>query len=56
MCDEITKDIIHTFSDFAIEKGKALKLSVDEFEKARLEYNQKQTREDRKIEDYFKKV
>lgn len=29
---------------------------LDEFEKARLEYNQKQTREDRKIEDYFKKV
>jgi L-lactate utilization protein LutB len=27
-----------------------------EFEKARLEYNNKQTREDRKIEDYFKKV
>lgn len=29
---------------------------LDGFEKARLEYNQKQTREDRKIEDYFKKV
>ena len=29
---------------------------LDEFEQARLEYNQKQTREDRKIEDYFKKV
>ena len=29
---------------------------LDEFEKARLEYNNKQTREDRKIEDYFKKV
>ncbi len=29
---------------------------LDEFEKARLEYNKKQTREDRKIEDYFKKV
>ena len=29
---------------------------LDEFEKARLEYNQKQSREDRKIEDYFKKV
>ena len=27
-----------------------------EFEKARLEYNNKQTREDRKIIDYFKKV
>jgi hypothetical protein len=27
-----------------------------EFEQARIEYNQKQTREDRKIEDYFKKV
>ena len=29
---------------------------LDEFEKARLEYNQKQSREDRKIEDYFEKV
>ena len=29
---------------------------LDEFEKARLEYNNNQTREDRKIEDYFKKV
>ena len=29
---------------------------LDEFEKARIEYNNKQTREDRKIEDYFKKV
>ena len=28
---------------------------LDEFEKARLEYNNKQTREDRKIEDYFKR-
>ena len=27
-----------------------------EFEEARLEYNSKQTREDRKIDDYFKKV
>ena len=29
---------------------------LDEFEKARIEYNNKQTRKDRKIEDYFKKV
>ena len=29
---------------------------LDEFEQARLEYNNKQTREDRKIKDYFKKV
>ena len=29
---------------------------LDEFEEARLEYNNKQTREDRKIKDYFKKV
>lgn len=29
---------------------------LDEFEQARLEYNNKQTREDRKIDDYFKKV
>ncbi len=29
---------------------------LDKFEQARLEYNQNQTREDRKIEDYFKKV
>ena len=29
---------------------------LDEFEQTRIEYNNKQTREDRKIEDYFKKV
>ena len=29
---------------------------LDEFEEARLEYNNNQPREDRKIEDYFKKV
>ncbi len=29
---------------------------LGEFEQSRLEYNNKQTREDRKIEDYFKKV
>ena len=29
---------------------------LDKFEEARLEYNNNQTREDRKIEDYFKKV
>ncbi len=29
---------------------------LDEFEQARIEYNNKQTREDRKIGDYFKKV
>lgn len=29
---------------------------LDEFEQARIEYNQKQTREDRKIIDYLKKV
>ena len=29
---------------------------LEEFEQARIEYNNKQTREDRKIEDYFKKV
>ncbi len=32
------------------------KLYKDEFEEARLEYNSKQTREDRKIDDYFKKI
>ncbi len=31
-------------------------LYLDEFEKARIEYNNRQTREDRKIKDYFKKV
>lgn len=31
-------------------------LYLDEFEQSRLEYNQKQTRENRKIKDYFKKV
>ena len=29
---------------------------LNEFENSRLEYNKKQTREDRKIDDYFKKV
>ena len=29
---------------------------LDEFEEERLKYNNKQTREDRKIQDYFKKV
>ena len=29
---------------------------LEEFEQARIEYNNRQTREDRKIEDYFKKV
>ena len=33
-----------------------LQRKFQKFEKARLEYNNKQTREDRKIEDYFKKV
>lgn len=32
------------------------KLYRDEFEEARLEYNSKQTRDDRKIDDYFKKI
>ncbi len=31
-------------------------LYLEEFEEARLEYNEKQNREDRKIKDYFKKV
>ena len=31
-------------------------LYLEEFEKARIEYNNKQTREGRKIKDYFKKV
>ena len=29
---------------------------LDEFEQARIEYNNKQTREDRKIKDYFKHI
>ena len=29
---------------------------LNEFEQARIEYNNKQTREDRKIENYLKKV
>ena len=29
---------------------------LDEFEQARIEFNNKQTRKDRKIEDYFQKV
>ena len=32
------------------------KLYKKEFEEARLEYNSKQTRDDRKIDDYFKKI
>lgn len=32
------------------------KLYVDEFEKARLEYNDKQKRDDRKIKDYFEHI
>ena len=32
------------------------KLYKDEFEEARLEYNSKQTRDDRKIDDYLKKI
>lgn len=32
------------------------KLYKDEFEEARLEYNSKQTRDDRKIDDYFYKI
>ena len=31
-------------------------LYLDEFEEARIEYNNKQTRNDRKIDDYYKKV
>ena len=31
-------------------------LYLEEFEESRIEYNNKQTREDRKIKDYFKKV
>jgi len=31
-------------------------LYKEEFEKSRLEYNSKQTRDDRKIDDYFKKI
>ena len=32
------------------------RLYKDEFEEARLKYNSKQTRDDRKIDDYFKKI
>ena len=32
------------------------KLYIDEFEEARIEYNNRQTRDDRKIEDYFTHV
>ena len=31
-------------------------LYLQEFEQAKLEYNEKQTREDRKIKDYFNKI
>ncbi len=41
-----TDDIVHDVKQ----------VYLDEFENARIEYNNRQTREDRKIEDYFKKV
>ena len=41
-----TSDLVNDVKDIYLE----------EFEQARLEYNAKQTREDRKIKDYFKKV
>ena len=41
-----TDDIVNDVKQVYLEK----------FEQARIEYNNKQTREDRKIEDYFKKV
>ena len=45
---EIVRGTISLYSDVQ-------KLYKDEFEEARLEYNSKQTRDDRKIDDYFKK-
>lgn len=46
---EIVKGTISLYDDVK-------ELYKEEFEEARLEYNSKQTRDDRKIDDYFKKI
>ena len=49
-------EIIRTIYGISDIVNDVKQVYLDEFEQARLEYNQNQTREDRKIEDYFKKV
>ena len=50
------KELINTIygTDNIVDDVKQLYLQ--EFEEARIEYNNKQTKKDRKIDDYFKKV
>ena len=50
------RELIRTFYGTNDIVNDVKKVYLDEFEGARLEYNNKQTREDRKIKDYFKKV
>lgn len=50
------KELIRTIYGTDDIANDVKQMYIDEFEESRLEYNQKQTREDRKIEDYFKKV
>lgn len=54
-CDN-HKELIRTIYGTDDIVNDVKQMYIDEFEESRLEYNQKQTREDRKIEDYFKKV
>ena len=59
LAEEIKKSeeyVTYRTAKEAINLNYELKKKIDEFENARLEYNNKQNREDRKIEDYFKKV
>ena len=50
------RELIRTISGTNDFVNDVKQVYLDEFEQARLEYNEKQTREDRKIKDYFKKV
>ena len=49
-------DLIRTIYGTSDIVNDVKQVYLDEFEQARIKYNDKQTREDRKIEDYFKKV
>ena len=50
------KDLIRTIYGTNDIVNDVKQVYLDEFEEERLKYNNKQTREDRKIQDYFKKV
>ena len=50
------KDLIRTIYGTNNIVNDVKQVYLDEFEEARLEYNNKQTREDRKIKNYFKKT